>query len=397
MKPIIIITLLCCASLMACQQKPDGYLINGEIAGSSDGMKVTLQNEAVYPPVIVDSTTIQNGKFRFEGKLELPGMYQIIIDKGGKGDGAEMLASRFYLENSDITYSGHIDSLPTYYWSKDTFRKEPVIKGSATQDLYNQYRKETAANSKKSSELFEEYLKVYHVPSIDGVFNTEEGIRISREQAEIGKKLDIARWNFIEKNAGSVVGYDLASQFLEGMYVNLTVPQIDQLTEIITKAWANNPTMADTFKAKAEKAKAMALGAKYQDIELMNPKGEMVKLSDYVPEGKYVMLEFWASWCGPCRGEIPHLRHVYKDYKDKGFEMISISIDEKKKDWEKAMKEEDMVWTQLCDPKGFNGPVAKQYNISGVPTCIILDKEGRIFKTDMRGAALDAVLQELYN
>lgn len=393
----ILLMALCCACFMACQQKPDGYVINGEIAGSGDGMKVILQNNMVYPPVIVDSTIIQNEEFRFEGKLELPGMYQIIIDKGSKGEESEMLASRFYLENSDITYSGHIDSLPTYYWSQDASRKEPVIKGSATQDLYNQYRQETAANSKKSSELFEEYLKVYHVPALDGVFNTEEGIRISREQVEIDKKLDIARWNFIEKNAGSVVGYDLASLFLEGMYVNLTVPQIDQLTEIITKAWANNPAMAEEFKAKAEKAKRMALGAKYQDIELMNPKGEMVKLSDYVPEGKYVMLEFWASWCGPCRGEIPHLRHVYKDYKNKGFEIVSISIDERKKDWEKAMKEEGMEWTQLCDPKGFNGPVAKQYNISGVPTCIILDKEGRIFKTDMRGAALDAVLQELYN
>lgn len=74
-----------------------------------------------------------------------------------------------------------------------------------------------------------------------------------------------------------------------------------------------------------------------------------------------------------------------------------ISIDQKKADWEKAMKEENMVWLQLCDPQGFDGPVAKTYHINGVPTCIILDKEGRIFKTDMRGAALDAVLQELYN
>ena len=97
------------------------------------------------------------------------------------------------------------------------------------------------------------------------------------------------------------------------------------------------------------------------------------------------MLEFWASWCGPCRGEIPHLRHVYQDYKDKGFEIISISIDEKKTDWDKAMKEEKMVWKQLCDPNGFKGPVAQKYNITGVPTCILLDKEGRIFKTEMRG------------
>ena len=180
------------------------------------------------------------------------------------------------------------------------------------------------------------------------------------------------------------------------MYVNLTVPQLEQLTALITKAWANIPPMAENFKTIADKAKTMAIGEKYQDIELMNPEGKMVKLSSCVPEGKYVMLEFWASWCGPCRGEIPHLRHVYQEYKDKGFEIISISIDEKKTDWDKAMKEEKMVWKQLSDPIGFNGPVAQKYNITGVPTCILLDKEGRIFKTEMRGAALDAVLQELY-
>ena len=141
----------------------------------------------------------------------------------------------------------------------------------------------------------------------------------------------------------------------------------------------------------------MAVGTKYSDIELVNPDGKKVKLSEYVPEGKYVMLEFWASWCGPCRGEIPHLREVYKEYKDKGFEIVSISIDRKDQDWKKAMKEENMVWTQLNDPGEFEGPVTQVYNIMGVPTCILLDKEGHIFKTDMRGAQLDAVLEEIYD
>lgn len=300
------------------------------------------------------------------------------------------------LENSVITYSGHIDSLPTYYWSQDTFRKAPVVQGSATQDLYNQYRKETAEISKRARELDKKYIQVYHLPAMEGIFNTAEGVQISRELAKADKERNIVQWKFIEEHPGSVVGYDLANQFLQGMYVSLTVPQIDRLTDIITKAWTHNPQMAETFKANAEKAKNMALGVKYQDIELMNPEGKKVKLSEYVPEGKYAMLEFWASWCGPCRGEIPHLRNVYKEYKDKGFEIISISIDQKKEDWKKAMKEEGMVWKQLNDPNGFEGPVAKKYNIMGVPTCIILDKEGRIFKTDMRGAALDAVLQELY-
>ena len=392
----IIVTLLCCASLMACRQKPDGFVINGNVAGNSDGMKVQLVDESVYPPVVVDSTVIHKGKFQFKGKLDLPGLYQIIIDTKGKGEGEDMLASHFYLENSVIDYSGHIDSLPTYFWSSESFRKAPVIQGSATQDLYQQYKKDTKAISTKISELDEQYMNVYHLPSLEGTFNTQEGISIARQLDQINKQSDIARWKFIEQHPESVVAYDMASLLLEGMYVNLTIPQIDQLTDIITSAWSNYPEKAEEFKAKAEKAKNMALGAKYQDIELMTPEGKMVKLSEYIPKDRYVMLEFWASWCGPCRGEIPHLRHVYQQYKDKGFEIISVSIDQKKADWEKAMKEEYMTWKQLCDPNGFDGPVAKVYNITGVPTCIILDKEGRIFKTEMRGASLDAVLEELY-
>lgn len=392
----IFLAFLAAASLLACQPKHDGYIVNGNIAGNSEGMKVQLMDNNVYPPVLVDSAVIHNGKFRLMGKLDQPGMYQLIIDKTGNGDEADMLASAFYLENAEISYSGHVDSLRTYYWSRETFRKDPVIQGSASQDLYNQYLKSIADLRKKGGEINEKYLKVYHVPAMEGIFNTEEGIALIKQENEIGKKLDIAQWEFIEEHPESIVGYDLALQYLQGMYVNLTVPQINQLTEIITKAWASAPQMVENFKAAAEKAKPMALGAKYQDIELMNPAGEMVKLSTYIPEGKYVMLEFWASWCGPCRAEIPHLRHVYQEYKDKGFEIISISIDQNKADWEKAMKEENMVWKQLCDPKGFDGPVAKKYNINGVPTCIILDKEGRIFKTEMREAALDNVLQELY-
>ena len=134
---------------------------------------------------------------------------------------------------------------------------------------------------------------------MDGIFNTEEGIALIKQENEINKKLNIAQWKFIEEHPENIVGYDLALQFLQGMYVNLTVPQLEQLTALITKAWANIPPMAENFKTIADKAKTMAIGEKYQDIELMNPEGKMVKLSSCVPEGKYVMLEFWASCVVP--------------------------------------------------------------------------------------------------
>ena len=110
--------------------------------------------------------------------------------------------------------------------------------------------------------------------------------------------------------------------------------------------------------------------------------------------GAYNMLEFWASWCGPCRGERPHLRHLY-EVCGKDFNMISVSIDERDADWKKAVQEEGMEWYQLCDQKGRKGPVAIEYQVSGVPYCIVLDPEGKIVCGGVRGAELDVVVQDL--
>ena len=119
-----------------------------------------------------------------------------------------------------------------------------------------------------------------------------------------------------------------------------------------------------------------------------------MRLSEYVKPGAYNMLEFWASWCSPCRGEIPHLRHLY-EVCGKDFNMISVSIDERDTDWKKAVQEEGMQWHQLCDQKGRKGPVAIEYQVSGVPYCIVLDPEGKIVCGGVRGAELDVVVQDL--
>ena len=136
------------------------------------------------------------------------------------------------------------------------------------------------------------------------------------------------------------------------------------------------------------------IGEKYKDVEVLDRNGQTVRLSSLIPEGEYVMLEFWASWCGPCRAEIPHLRKVHEKYKD--FAIVSISVDEKESEWQKALKEEKMDWTQGRMEGGIYGEAAQQYHIMSVPMCLILDKEGRFYKSNVRGAYLDAFLEDLY-
>lgn len=390
--------ILACLFMAACQTQPH-YTIDGSIGGECEGAKVKLTDLSdYYNPVVIDSTFIQTGKFHFSGAVESPTLYQLLIDRTPKGEDPNpkhFLVTTFYLENSPINISSHVDSMSTYYWSKEKYRKPARVEGSAMEDLHRQYKQEIASISSQLSKLNEEYLEQYHRPSIEGIFNTAQGIALSRQMQSLEKQRDKLTLNFIRNHPETIVGYNLASQQLEGMYVNLSVPQIQELNKLITEAWQAFPEKADHFREIALQREKIALGVHYPDIELTNTAGETVKLSQYVPEGKYVLLEFWASWCGPCRGEIPHLRHVYEEYRALGFEIVSVSIDEKDADWQKAMEEEGMSWPQLCDPKGFKGPVTDVYNITGVPSCFLLDKEGRIFKTDMRGAAIDAVLEDL--
>ena len=112
-------------ALAACRGKEDGYLLRGKIAGKADGMKATLVDAYAYPPVTIDSAVIRNGQFLMKGRVEYPGMYMLVIDPVGEGNEEDLLASKFYLENSAINFSGHIDSLPTYYWRQD----RPVREG----------------------------------------------------------------------------------------------------------------------------------------------------------------------------------------------------------------------------------------------------------------------------
>ena len=229
MKKIVIYPFMLLLALAACRGKEDGYLLRGKIAGEADGMKATLVDAYAYPPVTIDSAVIRNGQFLMKGRVEYPGMYMLVIDPVGEGNEEDLLASKFYLENSAITFSGHIDSLPTYYWRQDRPVREAVVTGSASQDLFLQYQAENRELDHQYSEIYNEYMEVYHLPALDGVFHTEEGIGLARRMAVLDQAKQAAQWAFIVRHPSSIVAYDLASQFVEGMYVNLTASQIDDV------------------------------------------------------------------------------------------------------------------------------------------------------------------------
>ncbi|WP_430809641.1 MULTISPECIES: redoxin domain-containing protein [unclassified Carboxylicivirga] len=384
------------AVLPACQLNK-GYKVNGTLHGDVENARIYLQKNDYVSQSIVDSAVVSNGQFTLSGEVDYPGLYTLIVDRTPEGEASNPKyknKASFYLENSDISFEANINTMAGFYYNPKRKTEPAIIKGSQAQALKEEYSAIAKPFNEKLRKLNQRYMAEYLSPYFDkGIENTAVGIEIARQENALNKQLRDVKLKFIRENTQSIVALDYVSYFFTGMYVDFTVEEIDEMVSWMEKDWQGTPLFT-RLKEQAEAAKRVALGEEFKDIELLNREGELVKLSSLIEPGKFNMLEFWASWCGPCRGEIPHLKRVHEECKDKGFNIISISVDSKDKDWQKAMEEEGMVWKQLRDPKGMNGEVKAVYNVLGVPTCIVLDKENRIYKTNMRGAYLDAFLEE---
>lgn len=146
-----------------------------------------------------------------------------------------------------------------------------------------------------------------------------------------------------------------------------------------------------------ETSNLLKIGNKFKDFTIRDIGGDSLRLSDVVGQNKVVLLEFWASWCSPCRAEIPHLNESYIEYKPKGFEIFSVSVDDSEKAWRKASEASGIKYINTSDLKGLNGEISKLYGIdkSGIPMNLLLDNDGRIIQKDIHSDALPGVLEKL--
>lgn len=174
----------------------------------------------------------------------------------------------------------------------------------------------------------------------------------------------------------------------EDQYTDLFSSVADKLKEKMPGS-----THAQNFIATVERMKAVAVGEVAPEIALPNPDGEIVKLSSL--RGKYVLVDFWAYWCGPCRRENPNIVKAYQKYKDKGFEIYGVSLDRNREDWLKAIADDGLHWTQVSDLKYFQSEAARTYNINAIPFSILVDPNGVIVGKNLRDKALHEKLEAL--
>ena len=361
------------------------FVLEGKVKGNVEGASVVLQKYDSNDVSTFDSTVVKNGEFTFRSDVREPGNYQLVIDTNKPGtempDFQKMWATRIYLENTPMTFAIDLTDMQK---GIEPDRIKATITGSATQDIFQKYLDLTDALS-------------FQIDSLEGAadeaVDLQQRVAIAKQSQKLKAELRQKVNQFIQDNKGSLVAVDLVTEALMDLPCPYTEAQVDEMLSWLTADW-NGKTSYTNLQKQADFAKQTAVGKPFIDGVFVDKMGKKVRLSSLIKKGEYTMLEFWASWCHPCRQEIPHLKKVHERYKD--FNIISISIDEREVDWKKAMNKEGMTWTQLRNSESFGGVVADKYGITAIPACIILDKEGNFYKTNMRGADLDAFLYDYY-
>ena len=370
MKAISILMLsVAAAGMLACSGNDAKYVITGKNA-PKDGAAVYLVDRVVADAI--DSAVVADGAFQMKGKAAKDAFLGVEV------------------EGSSWIYPLFNDGVPIQIDFADS-----SVTGSALNVKLTECDKRNSKAYARLDQLIEDYLALSEeerraiedefVAQYEAVFQNYADTKLAIIEENMNNLIPVA---FIE-NVPEAFGYEKFNELVSSDAPFAKHPFVVDLKESLAEAMAE--------ELKAEDAKSAIRGQKFLDLEEADTNGNIHKLSEYVGQGKWVLVDFWASWCGPCKAEMPNVTEAYKQYHSKGFEIVGLSFDSEKEPWEKAIIEWQMPWIHLSDLKYWKSVAAEVYSVNSIPDNLLINPEGIVVARGLRGEALANKLAEVFN
>ena len=357
MRKLLLSIVAASMTLAACNAQ-SGYKVTGTVEGMPDGKAIiaTVNGSSLDTLAKAD---VKNGSFEFTGNVSEPtGAYIMVIGQRG--------AIPFMLENANITVNAGQAGL--------------TVTGSEGQKIYDQFMAINTTTQQEAMKLQQEY------QAANG--DQAKMQAVQEAYAKLMTDAQAKETELIKANPDSYVSTFVIVSGMGQMEYEQLKERYNLLGEK-AKASAQGKAIA----AQIAKLESTAIGQIAPNFTITTPEGESISLYDI--KGKVKLIDFWASWCGPCRGENPHVVEIYKEYHPKGLEIFGVSLDNNKEAWVKAIADDGLVWKHGSDLKGWQSAPAQLYSVSGIPHTVLLDENNKIIAKNLRGDELKQKIAEL--